>query len=65
MIVSAGSAGSLEEARGFYPLKAEEIIRLHDAGVPTPVLDYLLDTYARRTRYEERFQMPSRFESQK
>ncbi len=52
----------LEAARGFYPLRAGDIIRLHEAGVSTPVLDYLLDTYVRRIRIEERFQAPSRFE---
>jgi hypothetical protein len=51
----------LDEAHGFYPLRASDIIRLHEQGVSVPVLDYLLDTYLRRTRYEERFQMPSRF----
>lgn len=55
----------LDAASAFYPLRAGEIVRLHEEGVPTPVLDYLLDTYVRRVRYEERFQAPSRFDPQR
>jgi hypothetical protein len=51
----------LDAARAFYPLRAADIIQLHEQGVPAPVLDYLLDTYVRRVRTEERFQMPQRF----
>jgi hypothetical protein len=53
----------LDAAHGFYPLTAGEIIRLHSQGVSPPVLDYLLDTYVRGVRHEERFQLPSRFET--
>jgi pyruvate/2-oxoacid:ferredoxin oxidoreductase alpha subunit len=54
----------LETAHGFYPLTAKDIVQLHDKGLPVAVLDYLLDTYVRRVRIEERFQLPGRFGSQ-
>ena len=52
-----------QHARGnaFYPLRASELVRLHDEGMPLPVLDYMQDTYLRTIRREERFQLPSRF----
>jgi hypothetical protein len=52
-----------EHARGnaFYPLRASELVRLHEEGMPLPVLDYMQDTYLRTIRNEERFQLPSRF----
>jgi hypothetical protein len=53
----------LQAANGFYPLKASDLVRLHDQGVPLNVLDYLQDTYIRGVRREERFQLPQRFGS--
>jgi hypothetical protein len=51
----------LQAANGFYPLRARDLVRLHDQGVPLEVLDYLQDTYVRGVRREERFQLPQRF----
>jgi hypothetical protein len=51
----------LQAARGFYPLKARDLVRLHEQGVPLDVLDYLQETYLRGIRREERFQLPERF----
>ena len=50
----------LEAANGFYPLRASDLVRLHDQGVPLDVLDYMQDTYLRGVRREERFQLPQR-----
>lgn len=53
----------LQEANGFYPLTASEIVKLHEEGVSLSVLDYMQKTYLRGVRREERFQMPGRFSS--
>jgi hypothetical protein len=53
----------LQEANGFYPLTASEIVTLHGEGVSLGVLDYMQKTYLRGVRREERFQMPGRFSS--
>ncbi|HZQ61048.1 MAG TPA: hypothetical protein VFC24_06850 [Casimicrobiaceae bacterium] len=51
----------LEQAHGFYPLTASQIVALHDEGMPLPVLDYMQQTYVHQIRREERFQLPQRF----
>jgi len=50
----------LRAANGFYPLRASDLIRLHEQGVPLDVLDYMQDTYIREVRREERFHLPQR-----
>jgi len=50
----------LEASNGFYPLRASDLVRLHEQGVPLDVLDYLQDTYIRGVRREERFHLPQR-----
>ena len=50
----------LQAANGFYPLRASDLVRLHEQGVPLDVLDYMQDTYIRGVRREERFQLPQR-----
>jgi hypothetical protein len=50
----------LEASNGFYPLRASDLVRLHDQGVPLDVLDYMQDTYIRGVRREERFRLPQR-----
>jgi len=52
-----------QHARGnaFYPLRASELVRLHEQGMPLAVLDYMQDSYLYGIRREERFQLPSRF----
>lgn len=50
----------LEASNGFYPLRARDLVRLHDLGVPLDVLDYLQDTYIRGVRRQERYQLPPR-----
>ena len=50
----------LQAANGFYPLRAGDLVRLHEQGVPLDVLDYMQDTYIRGVRREERFRLPQR-----
>lgn len=50
----------LQAANGFYPLRASDLVRLHEQGVPLDVLDYMQDTYIRGVRLEERFRLPQR-----
>jgi hypothetical protein len=50
----------LEASNGFYPLRASDLVRLHEQGVPLDVLDYMQDTYIRGVRREERFHLPQR-----
>jgi hypothetical protein len=51
----------LEQANGFYPLRASDYVLLHQRGVPDDVLDYMQQAYVRQVRREERFQLPQRF----
>lgn len=55
--------GKLQQATAYFPLTASEFIKLHEAGVSLAVLDYLQEVYVHQIRYEERFQLPSRFGS--
>lgn len=44
----------LQETRAVYPLTGSQIVRLHDAGVPDSVLDYLQNAYADSIRRDTR-----------
>lgn len=53
----------LGRANSFYPLKPHDLIRLHEMGMPTEVLDYMQESYVWKVRRQERFQLPERFYS--
>lgn len=44
----------LQETRAVYPLTGSQIARLHEQGVPDPVLDYMQNAYMDRVRWESR-----------
>jgi hypothetical protein len=43
----------LKDSGTVYQLSAAEIVRLHNEGVPDPVLDYMQSTYVDAVRWEE------------
>ena len=47
---------ALQESRAVYPLTASQIVKLHDQGVPDPVLDYMQNVYAASIRWDARMQ---------
>ena len=51
----------LQETRAVYPLTASQIVRLHDEGVPEPVLDYMQTAYAESIRWDARMQYESTY----
>jgi hypothetical protein len=51
----------LRETRAVYRLSGSQIARLHEQGVPDPVLDYMQDAYMDRVRWESRTMYDSPF----
>lgn len=43
----------LKDSRTVYQLSAAELVKLHEEGVPTPVLDYMQATYLDAIRADE------------
>lgn len=51
----------LSETRAVYPLSGSQIAKLHDEGVPEPVLDYLQQAFVDSVRRQERWRYEDRF----
>ncbi len=59
-IISLARAGKTDQEiiqeiktrRTYYRLSAQDIIHLHESGVSTPVIDYMLDTYLQAVKDE-------------
>jgi hypothetical protein len=49
----------LQETRAVYPLTGSQIVRLHQDGVPDPVLDYLQNAYAEAIRWDAQWRYES------
>jgi hypothetical protein len=43
----------LQDSGTVYRLSAAEVVRLHNDGVPDPVIDYMQSTYVDAVRWEE------------
>ncbi len=51
----------LQDTRAVYPLTASQIVKLHEQGVPEPVLDYMQNVYAESIRWDARMQYESTY----
>jgi len=51
----------LKETRAVYALSGSQLARLHDQGVPEPVLDHLQQAYIDSVRRQERMYYQDRF----
>jgi hypothetical protein len=51
----------LEETRAVYPLSGSQLARLHEQGVPEPVLDHLQQAYINSVRWQERMFYQDRY----
>jgi hypothetical protein len=51
----------LKDTRAVYALSGSQLAKLHDQGVPEPVLDYLQQAYVNSVRWQERMYYQDRF----
>ncbi|MGH8632380.1 MAG: hypothetical protein ACREU7_16650 [Burkholderiales bacterium] len=51
----------LKDTRAVYALSGSQLAKLHDQGVPEPVLDHLQQAYINSVRWQERMYYQDRF----
>ncbi len=55
-VSSSQIIAEMRESRTVYPLKASQLARLHEQGVPDDVIDYMQSTYIASARRQQNLQ---------